>query len=140
MRPSFRFWFCWKALTKAVCMFVVLQFLNQWNKSYWIWTEICHWRLIKITKNDFLDHIGPYVCPFTSPFHFTWKMHREFPIDLLLQSLSHHHFSYHIRKCKGEFPICHPLCPLILSSFTYFGQWHMGLLLDFNFSADKCSR
>lgn len=89
---------CDHALDKTMCIVVVSQILDYWNKLYWIHNYFFPWKLI---LNDNIDFIFIFLGLFYLAFHIT--------------------FSKHMRKCT-RISHCFHICLLMSSPFTYMGQ------------------
>jgi hypothetical protein len=138
-------WF-WKTFDKVVCPLVVSQFLNQWSKSYWIYSDFHHLKLIKnykillFNQSMPLHHIVFSIFPITSPvltldvndiWIHTWPIRGSYSSLLHTWPITFEHFNFQclfhqidlsIRlftsyaEMSNFFLIAHLICPFHILS------------------------
>lgn len=119
--PLLPFWYCWKALDKVMCVFVISQFLDWWNKSYYIGFRMIF--ALKINYKHLNDISHNYVFFGKSCFLEIWKTFfgNLYPLDEFhcfcnfIHVVEYHVWSISCRQYVSLIPSTWSFCSMLFN-------------------------
>jgi len=114
-----------KTLTRWCALLIVSQFLNQWSKSYWIYSDFHHLKLIKNYKKFLFNQS-------MSLHHIVFSI---FPMTYQVLTLDVNDIWIHTWTIKGLIHPCFTLWPI---TFEHFSFQYLFIKFAFSHHMWKC--